>query len=162
MEVRPMSEDDIDFVASMALLASFPPGPLPPAAAAIPHVRRLVEGWGRPTDIGIVGWEADTRVGAAWSRVFDNPVARDGDGTPLPEVAIAVAPTFRGRGFGGVVLAALIRTASLSGQPALSLTVNAQNPAQRLYERAGFEERQRQADRVVMVREPSGRARNRA
>jgi GNAT superfamily N-acetyltransferase len=149
-----MSEDDIDFVASMALLAAFPPGRLPPAAAAMPHVRRLVEGWGRPTDIGVVGWEADTRIGAAWSRVFGNPVARDGDGTPLPEIAIAVAPIFRGRGFGGVLLAALIGAASLSGRPALSLTVNAQNPARRLYERAGFEQRQRQGDRVVMVREP--------
>jgi ribosomal protein S18 acetylase RimI-like enzyme len=50
---------------------------------------------------------------------------------------IALAPGFRGRGIGGALLRSLIDEASASGRK-LSIHVEVNNPARRLYERLGF------------------------
>ena len=50
---------------------------------------------------------------------------------------IALAPAFRGRGIGAGLLRVLIGEASTSGRR-LSIYVEANNPARRLYERLGF------------------------
>ncbi len=50
---------------------------------------------------------------------------------------IAIAPAYRGRGIGTALLRALVREAAASGRK-LSIHVEANNPARRLYERLGF------------------------
>ncbi len=50
---------------------------------------------------------------------------------------IAMAPAFRGRGIGTLLLEALVEEARESGRK-LSIHVEANNPARRLYERMGF------------------------
>jgi GNAT superfamily N-acetyltransferase len=55
-----------------------------------------------------------------------------------PELAIGVVPASRGRGIGGALLGALLQVARAVGLRAVSLNVEAGNPAQRLYERYGF------------------------
>ena len=52
-------------------------------------------------------------------------------------VDLAILPGFRGKGIGSALLAGLIEEGSASGR-ALSLHVETQNPARRLYERHGF------------------------
>jgi GNAT superfamily N-acetyltransferase len=110
------------------------------AALAIPHVRRYLDGWGRPGDAGFVAVAEDgRRLGAAWYRLFpaEEPawgfVAAD-----IPEVSIGVAADARGRGVGGALLGALLTLAREQGHRALSLSVDRRNPARRLYERKGF------------------------
>ena len=53
-------------------------------------------------------------------------------------VDIALAPKFRGRGIGTGLLRALMDEAGASGR-SLSIHVEMNNPARRLYERLGFE-----------------------
>lgn len=55
-----------------------------------------------------------------------------------PELTIAVRQDLRGRGIGGALLDELIAAARKAGLPALSLSVEPDNPALRLYERAAF------------------------
>lgn len=55
-----------------------------------------------------------------------------------PEVATGVVPAWRERGVGGALLDALIVAAHDAGSVALSLSVEPDNPARRLYERLGF------------------------
>jgi ribosomal protein S18 acetylase RimI-like enzyme len=50
---------------------------------------------------------------------------------------IAIAPAFRNRGIGSSLLEQLMAEAELSGR-SLSIHVEAENPARRLYERLGF------------------------
>jgi ribosomal protein S18 acetylase RimI-like enzyme len=158
MELRPVSADDLGFLVAMTLLAAFPPGGIPEAAAEMPHVTRWVEEWGRPTDVGVVAWhDGDSpgeawRVGAAWCRVQDNVLARDAEGRALPELAIAVAPDHQARGVGRLMLDGIAQAASAAGHHSLSLQVNAHNPALRLYERVGFEVVGRDGDRLTMVK----------
>jgi len=152
MELRPVATADLAFLGEMTLLAAFPPGPLPDGAAEMPRVTSWLVEWGRPGDAGVVAWEGGERLGAAWCRVQADVLARDREGRPLPELAIAVAPDHRARGVGGCLLDGLARAASEAGFTAVSLTVNARNPALRLYERSGFETIARDGDRLTMVK----------
>ena len=107
---------------------------------ALPQVRRYFVGLGRPGDAGVVGVTADgARLGVAWYRLF--PAEEPGFGfiaADVPELAIGVVAEARGRGIGGALLDALLTLAGEQGFPALSLAVDRQNPARRLYERKGF------------------------
>jgi GNAT superfamily N-acetyltransferase len=105
-----------------------------------PEVRKYLAGWGRPGDAGVVAVNhAGNRLGAAWYRLFpaDDPgygfVAAD-----VPELSIGVIVAARGQGVGGALLDALLVLARGKGWRALSLSVDRQNPARRLYERKGF------------------------
>ena len=105
------------------------------------HLRRYVEDWGREGDAAVVATDvAGEPLGAAWYRVF--PASEPGYGfvdERTPELSIAVLPGWRGRGVGGSLLRALMERARARGFAALSLSVNPDNPALRLYERLGFE-----------------------
>jgi GNAT superfamily N-acetyltransferase len=52
-------------------------------------------------------------------------------------VDVALLPAFRGRGVGTALLSALVQESEASGRP-LTIHVEAENPARRLYERMGF------------------------
>jgi ribosomal protein S18 acetylase RimI-like enzyme len=152
MRIHPISDDDLPFLAEMTLLAVFPPGPLPQGAAEMPRVTRWTAEWGRNGDGGVIALHDGVRLGAAWCRIQAGVVVRDGRGNAVPEVAIAVLPEQRSRGIGTSLLAALEREASSRGYAGLCLSVDASNPALRLYERAGFELVRRDGDRLTMAK----------
>ncbi len=115
--------------------------PFPREVVRQPELSRYVEGWGRAGDLGFVAVEVENNlpVGAAWSRlpgVVDKGFAYLNDETP--ELAVAVLPEHRGRGVGTSLMKRLLSEASALF-PAVSLSVSAENPARRLYERLGFE-----------------------
>jgi GNAT superfamily N-acetyltransferase len=112
---------------------------------------RYVYAWGRPGDGGVVALDEGFPVGAAWYRLFktDEPGYGFVD-EKTPELAIAVVPSKRGRGFGEELLSALIERARREGHRALSLSVERRNPAIRLYERFGFQAVREEDDTVVM------------
>jgi GNAT superfamily N-acetyltransferase len=139
--VRPVSTTDLPFLTAMAVAACHDPrAPIPANAEENPDVLRLVEGWGRPGDVGVIASTAEgERQGAAWCRVFPRPLAYALDGRPLAEVTIAVEERRRRKGVGSVLLGELVRLAAERGHTALTLKVSHHNPfARRLYERAGF------------------------
>jgi Acetyltransferase (GNAT) family len=78
-------------------------------------------------------------VGAAWYRLF--PPGEPGFGfvdERTPELSLAVIEEARGRGIGTRLLLLLLDRARDDGFQALSLSVEPDNPARRLYERHGF------------------------
>ena len=110
------------------------------AAFALPELARYLEGWGRPGDAGVVAIDATgRRLGAVWYRCFPADPPGYGFVAPdMPELSIGVLAEERGRGVGGALLEALKAVAREQGYRALSLSVDRQNPARRLYERHGF------------------------
>jgi ribosomal protein S18 acetylase RimI-like enzyme len=55
-----------------------------------------------------------------------------------PELTIAIVPSRRGRGLGEELLTALLEQARSEGYGRISLSVEPDNPALRLYEQHGF------------------------
>ena len=101
---------------------------------------RYVEGFGRPGDGGMIAEAEGEPAGAAWYRLL--PATDAGYGyvaDDVPEVTIGVAAAHRGQGVAAELLERLKATAAADGVRALSLSVEPDNHARRIYERAGFE-----------------------
>jgi ribosomal protein S18 acetylase RimI-like enzyme len=95
-------------------------------------------GWPRHGDYGLVA-ERDGPLGAAWYRTYTE--ASHGHGfisEDVPELSIAVVGSHRHEGIGRRLLVDLITASVAQGHPALSLSVNGDNPARGLYESVGF------------------------
>lgn len=104
-----------------------------------PELAHYVGGWPQPGDRGVVA-EDDRPVGAAWLRFL--PESDPGYGfvdAETPEVSIGVVQHWRGRGVGSRLLGALIAQARGAGLTTLSLSVEPDKYARRLYERLGFQ-----------------------
>ena len=108
---------------------------------SVPENARYIAEWGRPGDVALYALDRrDEPVGAAWLRLFT--AAEPGYGyvaDGIPELAIAVYPEFRGQRVGTLLLGSVIARAERDRTRAISLSVNTENPAKRLYARYGFE-----------------------
>jgi ribosomal protein S18 acetylase RimI-like enzyme len=109
-------------------------------ALSLPVNRKYVEEWGRPGDAGVIAIdETDQPLGAAWYRLHSEEAPGYGFiSSTIPELTIGVRADARGQGIGQALLQALIALAQSQGYAALSLSVDRNNPACRLYERFGF------------------------
>lgn len=135
-------------------LAWNPDRELPPPDVMLEHAEagRYHRGWGRPGDLGVIA-EADGEVvGVAYFRLFtDEDHGYGYVDAETPEIAIAVRDGLRGGGVGSRLLAELAAIAREAGFRRLSLSVEAENPARRLYERAGYREVGVEGQAVKMV-----------
>jgi ribosomal protein S18 acetylase RimI-like enzyme len=107
----------------------------------LPELATYVAGWGQEDDIGFVAADEERKqpLGAAWLRLLRGENKGFGyvDET-TPEVSVAVLPEFRGQGIGTRLLTRLLQVAA-NHHSAVSLSVDADNPALQLYRRLGFE-----------------------
>jgi ribosomal protein S18 acetylase RimI-like enzyme len=144
--VTPAGDQDLPFVRAMLYEAAFwrpvavgAPRPSLDEAIASPDLARYLAAWGRPGDRALLAWHGDRRLGAVWYRLFltDEPGYGFVD-EATPELSIGVLAAERGRGIGAALLAAALAQAALDGHRRVSLSVEPDNPAFRLYERLGF------------------------
>ena len=157
MRIRPATADDAGFLALMVREAAYwHPGTAPPPLDVVLRdhaIGHYVDAWPRAGDGGVVAIDDDgTPIGAAWWRTFteDDPgYGYVDDGTP--EMAIGVEAAWRGRGVGEALLGALHAAAQAAGVARLSLSVERDNPARRLYERVGYVEVRGDAGAATMV-----------
>jgi HAD superfamily hydrolase (TIGR01509 family) len=131
--IRAAEPGDEPFLEAMLELAA------PGAPGGVPDSN--LAGVGPPRDGGAVAEKVGGGpVGAAWFRIFDpNRPGYGFVGADVPELSLAVAPDHRRRGLGRDLLEHALRQAKYAGHRQVSLSVEPDNPALRLYKRLGFE-----------------------
>jgi len=141
--IRELTPSDLPFLRRMLLAALFwrpkrrwfPTRPL----LLLPQLAIFHRGWGRPGDTGLVAEEDGRPVGAVWYRFFTEESHGEGwVDAETPELAIAVVPDRRGSGVGRLLMEAIHERARADGLRRISLSVEPENPAKRLYERLGY------------------------
>jgi ribosomal protein S18 acetylase RimI-like enzyme len=155
--IRPLAAEDEPFLWEMLYQALYVPEgqyALPREVIHLPKLARYVQNWGNKGDRGFLASDAATGqpVGVVWLRSLIGENKGYGyvdDDTP--ELSIAVFPEHRGQGIGTQLLTHLF--ASVCEQSSVSLSVSANNPAVRLYERFGFEVVSRSGESLLMKRD---------
>lgn len=155
-DLRPLGDGDVAHIkwALCTAISWNPERALPPFELLIEHpeLARYHRDWGRPGDIGVIAEIDGDVIGVACCRLFTEDDHGDGYvDERTPELAVAVAPDHRATGLGTRLMDALAAAARAQGVPALSLSVDHDNPALRLYERLGYRELSRDASGVRMV-----------
>lgn len=156
LALRPAVVSDVDFLEEMLVAAAFwrPDGARGSVAEVLdqPQLAHYVAGWPRADDVGVIAEHDGQPVGAAWLRLL--PESDPGYGfvdASTPELSIGVVPAWRGQGVGGRLLEAVVAMAHAHGFASLSLSVEPDNPARRLYERAGFTQVGKVGDSLTML-----------
>lgn len=135
-QLRPLTANDSAIVWQMLMHAAHEPSL--EAVQAQPALAVYAANWGRQGDLGVGAWVGDTPVGAAWLRLWQSDERGFGFvDERVPELAIALLPDFRNQGVGTQLLKELLHQACRH-YSAVSLSVRANNPGIRLYERLGF------------------------
>ena len=110
--------------------------PPPRSVVDLPELQVYIEDFGtRPGDHCLVVEVEEKVVGAAWSRIMADYGHIDND---IPSLAISLLPEYRGLGIGTQLLNGLLLLLRENGYLRASLSVQKENPALRLYQRAGF------------------------
>jgi ribosomal protein S18 acetylase RimI-like enzyme len=141
--IRPITPADEPFLWEALYHAIYvAPGDAPPERDIVnqPELARYVRDWDDVNDLGFVAVSQETQqpIGAAWIRLLtgDNKGYGYTDDT-TPELSVAVLPEHRGQGVGTRLLIHLLQAVSIHHR-SVSLSVEAGNPASRLYRRLGF------------------------
>jgi len=157
IEYEEIGPADLGFLEEMLYQAIFVPegeAAYPRSVLDLPEIARYIAGWGRAGDFGLAARNGSEPVGAAWFRLFQGD--EKGFGTVddrTPELSMAVRSEYRGFGIGSSLLQRLILAARERGFERLSLSVDARNPALRLYERLGFRALGETGGSLTMVKE---------
>jgi ribosomal protein S18 acetylase RimI-like enzyme len=145
MTIRDLQPAELGFLDDMlfAALDWRPEGELPPKEFVLEHPQVVIyrRGWGRRGDVALVAEEDGRPVGTVWCRLFTDD--EHGEGyydAETPELAIAVVDGARGRGIGRALMDAMQAHLRANGFRRVSLSVDLDNPAKRLYERLGYAE----------------------
>ncbi|WP_410792136.1 GNAT family N-acetyltransferase [Kribbella sp. C-35] len=142
MQLRPATRGDLPFLIEMLLEAcnwDGTPWYDEGKARGDDHAWRYLDGWPRESDFGVVAEVDGSLAGAAWARCLT--AERPGYGyiaADVPELTLGVAAGFRRRGVARGVLTELIAQARAASYGQLSLSVDPDNPARKLYESLGF------------------------
>jgi GNAT superfamily N-acetyltransferase len=158
IELRPGTDADLENVkrALFEAVSWNPEREIPPYEFTIAHpeLTRYHEGWGRHGDLAIIAEREGEVVGTSLCRLFT--AENHGHGyvdDETPELAVAVWDGHRGEGIGTRLMGGIEEAARAAGFAQLSLSVDADNAARRLYERLGYETLTVDDEGVRMIKE---------
>lgn len=138
-KVRIMCQTDYPCLKEFLYQAIFvPKDEAPPKREIIykPEIFVYLKDFGKQEgDFGVVAEQNGQIIGAAWVRIISGYGHLDKN---TPELAISILPEFRGYNIGTKLLKKLFDLLKINGYTNISLSVQNDNPAVRLYQRLGF------------------------
>lgn len=150
--IRPLRPDEYAQLEEYLYLAIFVPSTQEPPPRAIirrPELRLYIESFGtKRGDHALAAEQDGSIVGIAWVRHMHDYgfVSED-----IPSLAISVREDRRGQGIGTNLLRHMQHLLKDVGCEAMSLSVQKENPAMRLYLRSGFQLVRETDEEYVMV-----------
>ena len=140
IQIRKIHPDEYGLLREFLYQAIYLPEGAPPPPRSVvdlPELQVYIDGFGTHSGDDCLVAEAEgTVVGAAWSRIMEDYGHID---SSTPSLAISMLPGYRGLGIGTQLLNGLLLLLQENGYLRASLSVQKENPALRLYERAGFQ-----------------------
>lgn len=155
--IRFGTEKDVDFLQKMLTEAVCWRNGIenPPAENIMkyPEIKKILGGWGREGDVAVIAETPEGKnVGAAWYRFWTAADHSYGFVCPaMPEMGMGVLPNYREQGVGSALLQELLLIAFQNGVCKISLSVESNNPAIRLYQKFGFKKKKTVKDSWTMV-----------
>lgn len=152
MKIRTLREDETELLKDFLYEAIFiPEGVSPPPKSIIeqPELKLYYEGFGNgEADYCLAAEDNGRIIGAVWSRIM-NDYGHVDDSTP--SLAISLYKEYRGQGTGTELLREMLELLKEKGYEKVSLAVQKENYAVRMYRNAGFTVVDENTEEFIMV-----------
>ncbi|MBR5730190.1 MAG: GNAT family N-acetyltransferase [Prevotella sp.] len=152
IRIRTFSPDEVPLLEDFLYEAIFiPQGVVPPPRSIIENddLQVYVRGFGAsPHDHCLVAECDENILGAVWVRVMDDYGHIENQ---TPSLAMSLFREYRGQGIGTRLLRQMLDLLRQEGYGQVSLSVQKENYALRMYRKAGFEVVADRGDEVLMV-----------
>lgn len=140
--IREIKQTEIPILSDFLYEAIFQPNGqqlLPRDVIRQPELQVFIEGFGRKDDHCLIAECDEKIIGAVWSRILTGTIKGYGnvDGT-TPELAISLYQEYRNRGIGTELMKRMMQLLKSSGYVQVSLAVQKDNYALRMYQAVGF------------------------
>lgn len=152
MKIRTLREDETELLKDFLYEAIFiPEGVSPPPKSIIeqPELKLYYEGFGNGEADYCLSAEDNGRIiGAVWSRIMNDYGHVDDS---APSLAISLYKEYRGQGTGTELLREMLKLLKEKGYEKVSLAVQKENYAVRMYRNAGFTVVDENTEEFIMV-----------
>ena len=143
VDIRELKNDEISHLDNFLYDAIFiPEGQKKPDKEIIklPELSGYIKDFGKDTDHCLVAELNGKLIGAIWIRIFSEDEKGFGFiDSKTPELSMSVVENYRKKGIGTKMLKAMLNKFTLLEYDQVSLSVDKQNFAMRLYQKFGFE-----------------------
>lgn len=150
--IRKIKEEEYPILSDFLYEAIFiPKGATPPDRSIIglPELQIYVKEFGkRQGDAALVAEVENRIVGAIWARIMKDYGHVDDE---TPSLAISLYKEYRGQGIGTQLLEKMLQLLKKRGYEKISLSVQKENCAVKLYEKMGFKAVDENEEEYIMV-----------
>ena len=150
--IRELSIDERNILETFLYHAIYiPEGITPPPFEIIkqPELQVYIERFGEQDgDICLVAECDSIIVGAVWVRIMNDYGHVSDD---MPSLAISLLPEYRNKGIGTALMKSMQEMVSKQGYKGISLSVQKQNYATKMYRRLGFNTIEDKDEELIMV-----------
>ena len=149
--IRELKQSEVKMLDTFLYEAIFvPEGAEAPPKEVIQHpdLQIYVSDFGRQSDVGYVAEAAGDIIGAVWTRIIHDYGHVDDE---TPSLAISILKEYRNLGIGTQLMKQILTALKAQGYRQVSLSVQKENDAVRLYEKVGFEVARENEKDYIMI-----------
>ena len=150
--IREIKKEEYDLLEDFLYEAVFlPEGVDPPSRdiLKLPELKMYIEDFGKKGDEGLLAFEEGKAVGAVWTRRMKDYGYIDDD---TPSLSISLYKEYRGKGIGTALMKEMFLLLKEKGYQGVSLSVQKENYANKMYEKLGFHIIRENQEDYIMIK----------